>query len=293
MRSALANALLLPAFILAIFAAATSAHAGTASGSLFVTNGGNGTVEQFPFGGAATPFASGFGSDLFGLTADPSGTLYAGTNNGIFRIDSNGSTTTFATAGLNLPRGMAFDTSGNLFVANSGNNTIEKYTPAGVGSVFASAGLSQPQGLAFDHDGNLYAANISNSIEKFTPAGVGSVFAAGSLGDPRGLAFDAAGNLFISNNFGIRKVTPGGTSSVFASSIQSSATGLAFDNAGNLYAALPGSNVIQVFAPDGTGAPFANTGLSTPRFIVFQVPEPGVALALVLLAPLMRWRRTI
>src|SRR5439155_871834 len=81
-----------------------------------------------------------------------------------------GAASVFATNGLNLPRGLAFDAAGNLYVANYGDNTIEKFTPGGVGSVFASTGLSSPIGLAFDAAGNLYAANSGdNTIEKFTP----------------------------------------------------------------------------------------------------------------------------
>ena len=73
----------------------------------------------------------------------------------------------------------------NLYVANNGNNTIEKFTPGGVGSVFASTGLSGPGGLAFDRSGNLYAVNFnSNTIEEFTPGGVGSVFASTGLSSP-------------------------------------------------------------------------------------------------------------
>ena len=39
-----------------------------------------------------------------------------------------------------------------LYVANIGNNTIEKFTTGGVGSVFASRGLNLPEFLAFTDD---------------------------------------------------------------------------------------------------------------------------------------------
>jgi DNA-binding beta-propeller fold protein YncE len=66
-----------------------------------------------------------------------------------------------------------------LYVSNSGDNTIEKFTNLGAASLFASSGLNLNRGLAFDRSGNLYAANYSNStIEKFTPGGVGSFFPA-------------------------------------------------------------------------------------------------------------------
>ena len=46
---------------------------------------------------------------------------------------------------------MAFDSSGNLYTSNLGNNTIEMFTPGGPASVFAT-GLNGPIGLAFTHD---------------------------------------------------------------------------------------------------------------------------------------------
>ncbi len=41
---------------------------------------------------------------------------------------------------------------GIIYVANSGNNTIEKFTPGGVGSVFANSGLNSPTFLAITND---------------------------------------------------------------------------------------------------------------------------------------------
>jgi sugar lactone lactonase YvrE len=82
---------------------------------------------------------------------------------------------TFASTGLDHPTGLAFDSAGNLYVANSGNDTIEKFTASGgilstTGSVFASTGVgSGAQGLAFDSAGNLYVANsANNTIGKHT-----------------------------------------------------------------------------------------------------------------------------
>ena len=85
---------------------------------------------------------------------------------------------TFA-SGFNSPDGLAFDAAGNLYVANAGNNTVSKVTPAGVVSTFAS-GFNDPVGLAFDAAGNLYVANDGNdTVSKVTPAGVVSTFASG------------------------------------------------------------------------------------------------------------------
>ena len=117
-------------------------------------------------------------------------------NNTIVSFDTTASPptpTTFASSGLDHPYFLAFDAAGNLYAANSGNNTIERFTPGGVGSLFASTGLSFPEGLAFDAAGNLYVANQgNNTIERFTPGGVGSVFTTNVSGGPIGLAIQAS-----------------------------------------------------------------------------------------------------
>ena len=79
-----------------------------------------------------------------------------------------------------------------LYVANNGNNTVEKFTPGGVASQFASV-QTDIEGLAFSSAGNLYAASYgSNSITEFTPGGIASTFATTGLNQPGGLAFAPA-----------------------------------------------------------------------------------------------------
>jgi DNA-binding beta-propeller fold protein YncE len=54
----------------------------------------------------------------------------------------------FANSGLDYPTFLAFNKSGNLFVANYDNNTIEEFNTNGVGRVFASTGLNGPLCIA-------------------------------------------------------------------------------------------------------------------------------------------------
>ena len=173
----------------------------------------------------------------------------------IYKILPDATQTTFAQVGG--PRGLAFDSAGNLFVGDSTTGTVIKITPAGVQSTFAS-GLSTPHSLVFDSSGNLFVADIgTNAIYKFTPAGVQSTFAS-NLNRPAGLAFDSAGNLYESegNGSSILKFTPAGVQSTFGTGVNQPA-GLSFDSQGFLYEADQGTDTVLKFAPNGTSTIFA------------------------------------
>src|ERR1043166_139171 len=97
-----------------------------------------------------------------GAYANP-GDLYATDNTSIRVYPPDGSASIFA-SGLLRPRGLAFDSFGNLFVATldtatrfDGRGQILKFAPNGTVTVFA-VGLDFPEGLAFDGAGNLYVA---------------------------------------------------------------------------------------------------------------------------------------
>ena len=200
-------------------------------------------------------------------------------NSSITRIDTTTKVETiFATTGLNNPAGIAFDRAGNLYVANGGNNTIEKFTPGGVGSVFASGGLlNSPDSLAFDSLGNLYVAN-RNSIERFTPGGVGSIFATNGVNGPRGLAIDSSNNVFVSNQATlgsefIEKFTPGGVGSVFATTANgvNNPRGLAIDSLSNVYLVNASDQKVIKFTPGGLNSVYYNgNGVNTPVGLAFD-----------------------
>ena len=180
---------------------------------------------------------------------------------------------TFVSSGLNSPSGLAFDSAGNLYIANAANSTISKVTPTGSVSTFVSSGLNLPGGLAFDSSGNLYVANANaNSVSKVTPAGVVSTFASG-LHDPIGLAFDAAGNLYVANdsNNTIAKVTPGGSVSTFVSGGLTNPYALAF-SAGNLYVADTSNPMILKVTSGGSVSTFVSSPgtISDPDGLAFD-----------------------
>jgi sugar lactone lactonase YvrE len=144
---------------------------------------------------------------------------------------------------LRFPNAVAFDSHGNLYIADRGNSSVRMVNASGVISTFAGIGISgfsgdggpatQAQfggtlsGLAFDPAGNLYISDSANHcVREVTSDGnINTVMAAGNLPGtpsapfwPNGLAFDSKGNLYVAdgNNSQVYKRTPHGTVVVFA-----------------------------------------------------------------------------
>jgi len=151
------------------------------AGNLYVAEYNANRIGRYAPDGTRTEFArdAGGGSTLYGpqdLAFDAAGNLFvANWGNSIVRFAPDGTSSIFATTGLNHPSGLAFDAFGNLFVSNTGNNTILRYTSGGQVSVFAS-GLNMPRDLVFDSAGDLYVAD-GYGIDRITPQGVRSVYA--------------------------------------------------------------------------------------------------------------------
>lgn len=100
--------------------------------------------------------------------------------------------------GFSSPVGMAFDATGNLYVAEWGAGRVSRIDSQGRRSIFAD-GLSGPSGLAIGADGTIYVASYSrDEVYRFSPAGVRSVHVTG-LATPAGIGFDRAGRLLIAN----------------------------------------------------------------------------------------------
>lgn len=193
--------------------------------------------------------------DPYGVAVTPDGTLYisdAGDNNRIRRIGTDGTVTTLAgfsegfadgdgtAARLNTPSGLALDSAGNLYVADTGNHAIRKITPLGMVSTVAGTGVAGfgdgaraqaqfngPIGVAVDVHGNVYVADTYNDrIRKIDPQGQVSTLAGGDrpgnldgmgtaarFDTPTALAVDAQGIVWVADtrNNAIRRVAPDGT----------------------------------------------------------------------------------
>ncbi len=168
--------------------------------------------------------------------------------------------------------GVAVDSAGDVYVADTFNNRIQKFTSAGAyvtqwGSFGSGNGqFNDPQGIALDSAGNVYVTERNNSrIQEFTSAGAyvskwGSYGTSnGQFETPFGIARDSAGNFYVadSGNNRIQKFTSAG---VYVTKWGTEGTGngqfdqpfaIATDSAGNVYVADLGNNRIQKFTSAG------------------------------------------
>src|SRR5262249_29543843 len=135
-------------------------------------------------------------------------------------------------SGFSGPKALAFDSTGNLYVANF-DGTIIKVSTSGVAPfVYASP---YPNALACDSSGNLYVANgnNNNTVSVFTPSGA-LLWTLTRFSGPRALAFDSYGDLFVANLDTVNEVTFRGMFSTFIY-LSAAAGPLAFDSKGNFY----------------------------------------------------------
>jgi uncharacterized protein (TIGR03437 family) len=180
---------------------------------------------------------------LGGIAVDKPGNIYFGDGHRVRRVAKDGTITTVAGGGTNVPgdggratlaslgtvKGLAFDSSGNLYFCEG--NRVRKLTLDGTLTTYAGIGsngfsgdnglaiaaqLSKPSGLAFDAQGNLYVADgdvftVVSHIRMITLGGKITTIAGGGtktpddgaapltleLGVPSGLAVDSSGAVYV------------------------------------------------------------------------------------------------
>jgi trimeric autotransporter adhesin len=233
-------------------------------GSLFCASAGLAIAQQYTVttvAGGAPPFTPVAALNIsIGLptraATDASGNLYFTSLNCVFRLDGGGNLTRVAgnsragfsgdgglatQAQLNTPAGLALDSSGDIFVADSGNNRVREITangmittiagngsPGFLGDGFAAVGaeLLSPSGVAVDGSGNVYIADTGNSVVREVTAGIINTIAGGGFrgfaGDagpanqsllavPEDVAVGSNGTIYIADtgNASVRAITPG------------------------------------------------------------------------------------
>ena len=317
-------------YLVSTFAGSTEGYAnGTASvakfnspmnvivdtiGVVYVADGNNNIRKISPQGvttlaGGAEGYADGTGSAAQfsypnGLTIDAQGFLYVADvrNHSIRKISPQGFVTTLAggtegfvdgtvgVAKFSYPNGVAIDTHGNLYIADTGNNRIRKITPGGTVTTLAgatkgfadgtgsTAQFDSPRDIIVDINGYIYVSDTyNNCIRKVSPQGVVTTFAGGIIGGstdgmgnvakfnrPTGLTIDDHGNIYVADvvNNQIRKISPQGMVTTIVGSTYGFAegtgntaqfsypSGLSIDDLGNIYVADVGNHRIRKLTPE-------------------------------------------
>jgi sugar lactone lactonase YvrE len=280
---------------------------GTVWGQYLIT-----TVAGGGLPATASPALSAPLAEPFGAAVDGPGNIYFAAANSVFKVDTAGVLTRVAgsivagsagdggpaaDAELDSAQGVALDSAGNLYIADSGNCRIRKVavdgsittvagngTPgySGNGGPGTSAQLRFPHGVAVDGAGNLYIADTYNSrIRKVAAAtgiistvagtafvglfGDGGLATDAELNHPYGVAVDTAGNFYIADtaNNAIRKVTVANGIINTVAGISTGAAGYTGDGAAATSAELNGPFGVAL---DGAGNLYiADSGNSRVR----------------------------
>ena len=285
---------------------------------------GNGRAGNSGDGGPALSAQLSF---PMGIAIDAAGNVFVADRDAsvVRKIAANGTISTVAGSGtpgymgdggaaisaqINGPFGIALDSAGNLYIADTANNVVRKVSPDGTISTVAGTGaagysgdggaarsawLNGPEGVALDTAGNVYIADTFNGrIRRVgadgiitTAAGTGStgIFSgdggpaiSAGISLPPDVATDRAGNLYIADfgNSRVRMVTNGIITTVAGRNNGAPAidgeeavnarlegpTGLTVDRGGNIY-----------FVEAGIGS---GTGLALGDYKVWKVSAAGI-----------------
>lgn len=231
-----------------------NAIAAATDGTVYATDMYTNRIHRISPDGSVTTLAGGPGG---AIAVDGSGNVYVGRGGAIRKLAPNGDIGTLvgnvggnvngtaAAALFEAPAAVAVTSSGDILVADTGNDAIRRISRAGLATTFAGgpiggwtdgaasvARFNRPTDVGIDRNGNAYVADsMNNAIRKISPEGLVSTLAGGGaagfadgtgsaarFSSPTRLAVDRNGNVYVSDtgNVAVRKVTPAGVVTTLA-----------------------------------------------------------------------------
>ncbi len=160
--------------------------------------------------------------------------------------------------GFLAPLGIASDTSGNIYVADKGNNLVKKVPADGSATVSLGSGFSSPSGVAVDAAGFIYVADAGNSeVKKMSADGLTITSIGSGFTSPVAVAVDGAGNVYVADAGAgaVYKILASDGSTVTLSGTFDTLTSIAVDKTGqNIYVSDGAANSVYKVSP-GCGCP--------------------------------------
>jgi streptogramin lyase len=155
--------------------------------------------------------------------------------------------------GLQSPEGVAVDNSGNVYIAETGNQDIKEWVKSSNTLItLVPTGLKLPEGVAVDSSGNVYIADAgSDAIDEWVASSqtlITLVSSSSGMTSPVGVAVDGNGNVYIADNGGNAIDEWVASSQTFKTVVSSGLTnpsGVAIDGNGNLYIADYGDGAVK------------------------------------------------
>jgi trimeric autotransporter adhesin len=262
---------------------------------IITTIAGNATAGYSGNGGPATNASL---DNPTGIAINKTGVIYVAdqNNNVIRKINAAGVIVAVAgnhtagrsgdggsalSASLNQPSGIAFDTSGNLFIADANNNVIRKVNSNGIINTVAGtdtagysgdmgsalyASLDSPKRIAFDDSNNLYISDYYNNVVRKVTTSTGIITTVAGNGYGAGTSGTSGGYA--------------GNDSLAVNAMLFLPHGIAFDKKHTMYICDQGNDVIRRVGPP---PPIDNTGVNslsaTTGFYVYPNPSKGGTLS--------------
>jgi hypothetical protein len=210
---------------------------------------------------------------------------------------------------LATPSGVALDGSGNVYVADTLNDRVQRWAPGATSGTTVAGGngfgsganqLDTPRGVALDGSGNVYVTDTFNHrVQRWAPGATSGTTVAGGNGDgsganqlnnPFGVALDGSGNVYVgdASNHRVQRWAPGATSGTTVAGGNGAGSGanqldvpfgVTLDGSGNVYVADTSNHRVQRWSavtivpdsgPPGTLVALSSAGLVPGEVVVFK-----------------------